>query len=74
MQAQNVSKIFSFEQTWYFSQPLDQMKIIYTGDDLEQWNKWNAALCKYDQKEKLLVVHLQKTRWDSFLFLYIKVF
>lgn len=36
VQAQNVSSIFSFEQTWYFSQPLDQMKVVYTGDPLQQ--------------------------------------
>lgn len=52
VQVQNVSRTFSFEQTWYFSRPLDQMKIIYTTDDLEQWNKWNVVLLKYDQKQK----------------------
>lgn len=52
VQVQNVSRMFSFEQTWYFSRPLDQMKIIYTTDDLEQWNKWNMVLLKYDQKQK----------------------
>lgn len=73
VQAQNVSRIFSFEQTWYFSQPLDQMKITYTGDNLEQWNEWNVMLLKYDQKEKVLAAHLKKTQWDSSLFLYVKV-
>lgn len=40
VQAQNVSRLFSFEQTWYFSQLPDQMKVIYTGDPLQQWNNW----------------------------------
>lgn len=44
VRAQTVSRIFSFEQTRYFSQPLDQMKIIYAGDDLDQWNKWNVVI------------------------------
>lgn len=74
VQAQNVSEIFFFEQTWYFCQLLDEMKIIYTGDHLEQWNRWNAVLLKYNQKEEVLEALLKKSQWDSFLFLHVKVF